>query len=140
MTPTEGVCLSVNGNDNPLIVSASGEPWQVIEGIEFRSVTITAIKPEGKECLDKGHAVIYRGPFSFVQDDDGHDYIRGERMAVCERTFRMLTEGPYQDDFIGIQPTKEMKAVPWCAPAGTRRPAAETKGAVHINRNTSSCC
>ena len=49
-------------------------PWQVVEGIEFRPVTITAVKPENEPCLDKGHAVIYRGPFSEVYDDEGHVY------------------------------------------------------------------
>lgn len=118
----------------------SGDPWQVIEGIEFRSVTITAYKGEGTECLDKGHAVIYRGPFSYVRDDDGHEYPRGQRMAVCERTFRMLTEGPYKDEFIGITPAIEREPVPWCAPSGTTRPAAETKGGSYVADNSGSCC
>lgn len=29
-------------------------PWQVVEGIEFRSVTLTTVKPEGSECMDRG--------------------------------------------------------------------------------------
>ena len=115
----------------------SADPWQVVEGIEFRSVTLIATKPLGKECWDKGHAVIYRGPFSFVKDDDGHEFPRGERMAVCERTFRFLTEGPYKDDFIGIAPAQEKPPVAWCAPAGTHRPASETKGGEHVS---ASCC
>ena len=118
----------------------SEDPWQVVDGIEFRSATITAVKPEGTECMDKGHAVIYRGPFSYVKDDDGHEFPRGERMAVCERTYRMLMEGPYRDVFIGIKPAVEQEAVPWCAPAGTKRPASETKGALHSNRSDGSAC
>lgn len=109
----------------------SAEPWQIVDGIEFRAVTLTAIKPENAECLDRGHAVIYRGPFSYVRDDDGHEFPRGERMAVCERTFRLLTEGPYREDFIGIAPAAQREAVAWCAPPGTRRPVAETKGGEH---------
>ncbi len=119
----------------------SAEPWRTVDGIEFRAVTLTAVKPEGDECLDRGHAVIYRGPYSFVRDDDGHEFPRGERMAVCERTFRMLTEGPYRDDFIGIAPAQEREAIHWCAPPGTRRSAAETRGAAHSNSDPgSSCC
>lgn len=119
----------------------SAEPWQVIEDIEFRSLTLTAVKAEGTECLDRGHAVIYRGPFSFVKDDDGHEFPRGERMAVCERTFRFLTEGPYADHFIGIVPAQERTPVAWCAPHGTRRPASETKGGQHVHGESSgSCC
>ena len=117
------------------------QPWQVVHGIEFRSVTVTAIKGSGDECLDKGHAVIYKGPFKTVYDDEGHEYHRGARMAVCERTFRYLTEGPQQGDFIGILPAEEQKAVTWCAPSGTRRPANESKGGIHKQGSeTSSCC
>lgn len=121
----------------------SAEPWKVVGGIEFRAVTLTAVKGEAAPCLDYGHAVIYRGPYAEVRDDEGHVFPRGERMAVCERTFRFLTEGPLKDDFVGIAP-----AVPrdppatWCLPAGTRRPAAETKGAVHAGGGCAagSCC
>ncbi|MEE9574856.1 MAG: methyltransferase domain-containing protein [Gammaproteobacteria bacterium] len=117
------------------------EPWQVVEGIEFRSVTVTAVKGSGEECLDKGQAVIYRGPFKTVFDDEGHEFPRGARMAVCERTFRYLTEGPHKNDFIGITPAREQEAVTWCAPAGTRRSASESKGGVHKQEsNQSSCC
>ena len=117
------------------------EPWQVVEGIEFRSVTVTAVKGSGEECLDKGQAVIYRGPFKTVFDDEGHEFPRGARMAVCERTFRYLTEGPHKKDFIGITPAREQDAVTWCAPAGTKRPASETKGGLHKQAGKkTSCC
>ena len=118
----------------------SNEPWQTVEDIEFRSVTITAIKGEEIECIDKGHAVIYRGPFSYCRDDDGHEYPRGERMAVCERTYDMLMAEPYKDNFIGIPSGTEKEGVPWCAPAGTRRPASESKGASHTGEASSPCC
>ena len=118
----------------------SSGPWRVVEGIEFRSVTLTAVKPEGRECIDKGYAVIYRGPYSHIKDDDGHEFPRGERMAVCERTFRFCTEGPYRDDFIGIKPAVEREPVNWCAPPNTRRPAAETKGGTHTSKTPKSCC
>lgn len=120
----------------------SPEPWQVIEGIEFRSVTLTAVKGASAPCLDYGHAVIYRGPYAEVKDDEGHVFPRGERMAVCERSYRLLTEGPYRDHFIGIAPAVMTEPVPWCAPNGTRRPAAETKGGRHTaeSRASGSCC
>lgn len=111
------------------------EPWRVVEGIEFRPVTVTAVKPEKTQCLDYGHAVIYKGPFEKVYDDEGHVYCRGQRMAVCERTFRLLTEGPYREDFIGIAPAELREAKPWCAPPGTLRSPAETKSG-----NPSCCC
>ena len=116
-----------------------GEPWQTVEGIEFRSVTITAIKQQDEPCLDKGHAVIYRGPFSEVYDDEGHVYLRGQRMAVCERSYRLLTSETYNSQFIGIAPAQEHKPNPWCCQPGTLRPASESKGSSH-KTDTSSCC
>ncbi len=46
----------------------AAEPWKVIEGIEFRSVTLTAMRSAGTPCLDVGQAVIYRGPYVSVKD------------------------------------------------------------------------
>lgn len=117
-------------------------PWQVVDNIEFRSVTLTAIKGEQIPCLDIGQAVIYRGPYDQVVDDEGHIFPRGERMAVCERTYRFLTTGPLKDDFIGINPPQPQAAVAWCAPTGTTRPASVTKGGSHNANccNSNSCC
>lgn len=116
------------------------KPWQTVEGIEFRSVTITGFKGISSECLDLGHAVIYRGPFAKVHDDDGHYYPRGERIAVCERTYAMLLER-YGEDFIGISPVSPSQPKTWCAPAGTKRPPSESKGSQHSqNLPGSNCC
>lgn len=112
------------------------EPWRVIEGIEFRAVTLVAFKSYGRECLDRGHAVIYRGPYAEVRDEEGHIFPRGQRIAVCERTFRTLTEGPYRKHFIGIEPRVLADPIAWCAPPGTIRPASETKG----GRQIAECC
>lgn len=116
------------------------KPWRVIEGIEFRAVTVTAVKPRGGECLDYGHAVIYKGPYAKVYDEEGHVYCRGQRMAVCERTFRFLTEGPFKDDFIGIAPAELGAGKPWCAPPGTLRPPAKTKGGTSCGGSSERCC
>lgn len=117
------------------------EPWQVVEGIEYRTVTITAVKPEATESLDFGHAVIYRGPFKEVFDDEGHVYPRGQRIAVCERSFKLLTDGSYGDQFIGVSPAVKSEPKTWCQPAGTLRSPAETKGGLHQGKAAqSSCC
>ena len=118
----------------------SAEPWQVVAGIEFRSVTLTAVKPSPEPCMDIGQAVIYRGPYASVTDDEGHVFPRGERMAVCERTHRFLTSGPCATDFIGITPVQPGAPRAWCAPAGTRRSAAETRGGRHDGDEGGSCC
>jgi arsenite methyltransferase len=54
--------------------------------------------------------VIYKGPWKSVQDDDGHTLLRGDRMAVCDKTFKLYTDptGPYRDDMIAIAPYSEV--------------------------------
>ncbi len=115
-------------------------PWRVVEGIEFRSVTLTAVKPSAEPCLDKGHAVIYRGPYASVFDDEGHVYYRGERMAVCERTYQLITDGPYRADFIGLPPAQVIEPLLWCAPSGTRRGIRENKGVELKQCGSIGCC
>jgi len=80
------------------------EPWRVVEGIEFRSMTVVAFKGKQGPCLERNQAVVYRGPFRRVEDDDGHDFPRGERIAVCDKTFRLLGREPYAGMFLPIEP------------------------------------
>ncbi|MCY7405975.1 MAG: methyltransferase, partial [Alkalinema sp. CAN_BIN05] len=88
------------------ILMRQEEPWQVIDGVEFRSLTVRAYKGKQGECLEHHQAVIYKGPWKSVQDDDGHTLVRGARMAVCAKTFGLYTDpnGPYGDAVIGIEP------------------------------------
>lgn len=79
-------------------------PWQVVEGIEFRSVTVVAYKGKEGPCRDGNHAILYPGPWSEVRDDDGHVYRRGERTAVCAKTYRLMTSAPYADQIVPLPP------------------------------------
>ena len=101
-------------------------PWQVVEGIEFRSVTLMAIKPSTKENRECGQAVIYKGPYSEVRDDAGNVFPRGARIAVSDRTFDLLVEGPMKDDFIGINPILSPAAKAFTAAAGSLRSVSAT--------------
>jgi arsenite methyltransferase len=106
-------------------------PWKTIRGIQFRSVTVTAHKGKQGPCWERRQAVIYRGPWRKVEDDDGHTLLRGERMAVCDKTYRILTSEPYASEVIPVPPLREVpleKAKPFaCAKTSLRAPA-ETKG------------
>ena len=68
----------------------SSKPYQTVEGIEFRAITVTAYKGKEGPCIERNQAVIYRGPWKQVVDDDGHTLERGARMAVCDKTFQTL--------------------------------------------------
>ena len=62
------------------ILKRDAQPWRTVQGIEFRSVTIEAFKGKQGECLERNQAVIYRGPFKEVLDDDNHRMERGKRL------------------------------------------------------------
>jgi ubiquinone/menaquinone biosynthesis C-methylase UbiE len=80
------------------ILERQAEPWRVVEGIEFRSLTLRAHKLALPESADDGPdvaAVTYRGPWKSVQDDAGRTYHRGLRTAVGPATARTLRRPPY---------------------------------------------
>lgn len=79
-------------------------PWHVVEGIEYRSVTVVAFKGKQGPCNEGNHAILYPGPWSEIRDDDGHVFRRGERTAVCAKTYRLLTSEPYAAHVIGLPP------------------------------------
>ena len=77
------------------VVKRESDPWQTVEGIEFRSVTVVAYKGTQGPCLERNQAVVYKGPFKQVIDDDGLVYERGQKMGVCDKTFNTLKQQPY---------------------------------------------
>jgi len=122
-----------------------GEPFALVEGIEFRSVTIIAMKGKQGVCLEAGQAVLYKGPWKQVIDDDGHTLERGVRTAVCAKTYRILTGEPYAGQTIGIEPSvaiPEAERVVFDCDRNEPRHPRETKGAEYkLNRPASdSCC
>lgn len=70
------------------------KPWQVIDGITFRSATLVATKPLATE----GGEVMYLGPHASVVTDDGELYERGIRYTVdAEQKAHVLASGDFID-------------------------------------------
>lgn len=90
------------------IVKRDEKPWRVVEGIEFRAVTITAYKGKQGACFERNQAVIYKGPWKKVLDDDGHALERGQRVAVCDKTFQIYSKEPYASQMILVEPIKNI--------------------------------
>ena len=108
-------------------------PWQVVEGIEYRSVTVVAYKGKQGPCREGNHAVMYPGPWSEVRDDDGHVFRRGERTAVCAKTYRLLTAAPYAAQVIGLPPYAPIaddEQAPYACDGHRLRHPNETKNGV----------
>ena len=126
------------------ILKRDQEPWQTVEGIEFRSVTIEAFKGKQGPCVERNQAVVYRGPFKEVLDDDHHRMERGGRYAVCDKTYNLYRKAPYKDFFEFIEPLAEVpvaEAKPFDCSRTARRHPKETKGQdYNVTTGASSCC
>ena len=129
------------------ILNREESPWQVIDGVEFRSMTVRAYKGKEGVCLERKQSVVYKGPWKQVQDDDGHVFCRGERMAVCDKTYQIMTSccSPYAQDIIGIKPYENIpieEATEFNCKTKAIRHARETKGSEYNLTETSSndCC
>ncbi|HWZ45589.1 MAG TPA: methyltransferase domain-containing protein [Candidatus Saccharimonadales bacterium] len=114
------------------ILERQRDPWRIVEGIEFRSVTVVAYKGKEGPCWDHKQAVIYKGPFKQVVDDDGHVLRRGLRVAVCEKTLGIYSREPYASHFELVEPfvkppQDELRPFP-CTQGMLLRDPRETKG------------
>ncbi|MGI8967181.1 MAG: methyltransferase domain-containing protein, partial [Limisphaerales bacterium] len=113
------------------ILKRDEAPWQTVEGIEFRSVTIQACKGKQGACFERNQAVIYLGPFKEILDDDGHRMERGKRYAICDKTFQLYRKSPYREFFAFVEPLNEIpleQAKPFDCSRTSLRHAKETKG------------
>ena len=108
------------------ILKRDEKPWQTIEGVEFRAVTVEAYKGKEGPCLERCQAVIYKGPWRSVTDDDGHTLSRGQRMAVCDKTFDIYKSEPYRQDIEPVEPYEDVRlseAAPFnCRKEAVRHP------------------
>ncbi len=126
------------------ILKRDAQSWRTVKGIEFRSVTVEAFKGKQGQCFERNQAVIYRGPFKEVLDDDGHRMERGLRYAVCDKTYNLYKKAPYAAFFEFIDPLTDIplaQAKPFdCSRTSPRHPK-ETKGQ-HYQATTeaSQCC
>jgi len=133
------------------VLKRAVQPWRTVQGIEFRSVTIEAFKGKQGECFERNQAVIYRGPFKEVLDDDNHRMERGKRYAVCDKTYNLYKKAPYREFFEFVDPLVDVPladAKPFdCSRTALRHPK-ETKGqdydvtteAKSKCRDGGSCC
>ena len=126
------------------ILKRDEQPWRTVGGIEFRSVTVEAWKGKQGPCFERNQAVVYKGPFKAVLDDDDHHITRGERHAVCDKTFQLYKKAPYREHFEFIEPLTPVpadEALPFdCDRASVRHPR-ESKGQEYDATSAeASCC
>ncbi|MCC9599652.1 methyltransferase domain-containing protein [Stieleria sp. JC731] len=94
------------------------EPWQTVQGIEFRSVTVIAYKLASDESDSQRDGqqteLVYRGPYASIEDDAGNRFVRGERTEVSRETLEAMQGEPYANDFITKSPgfTSDVESQP----------------------------
>lgn len=98
-------------------------PWRVINGITFRSVTLTATRPVIADATNAYCELVYRGPFDTVIDETGQTYRRGERIAVTPERHRVLTGPAYAGAFIDLS-----------------QDTAESAGCCSAETDSGDCC
>src|SRR5213593_544376 len=126
------------------ILKRDVNPWRTVQGIEFRSVTVEAFKGKQGQCFERNQAVIYRGPFKEVLDDDNHRMERGRRYAVCDHIYNLYKKAPYRDFFEFVDPIVDVPladAKPFDCSRELRHPK-ETKGRDYdaTTEANSKCC
>lgn len=140
------------------ILERQEKPWHVLDGIEFRSMTVRAWKNAQSDGLDRGQCVVYRGPWACVIDESGRAFMRGERSAVGDAVYADLVraDGAHAGSFVGIEPYSAVEdPQPFVrtdlapapvdsdgASASMRRSPRATKGADYRASNDapSDCC
>jgi len=102
------------------------EPWRVIDGVVFRSVTVEAFKGVSDDSEEAAVCeAIYQGPFKAIQDEDGQIWERGDRSKIGKAAFERLKASPYGDSFtfLGI--------------GGSDSPQIQYQA---VSANSSTCC
>ena len=110
--------------ENTLAVDRIGEA-------DVRICMVEAHKGKQGPCMELGQAVMYRGPWREVRDDDGHVYRRGERVAVCAKTYDLLMREPYDGALMGLRSVGEpllSEAAPFDCNTPALRSPRVTKG------------
>ena len=119
-------------------------PWRTVHGIEFRSVTVVAYKGKQGPCIERNQAVIYNGPWKRVIDDDGHMLERGQRMAVCDKTFAIYQREPYASQIVPVRPIAEIpleNGREFDCRRNAKRSPRESKGlAYDATTDAADCC
>lgn len=89
----EGVRIEIRNDD----------PAKIVGGVEFRAVTVTAVKPFRASTDEKpSHGVIYRGPWFEVVDENGVRLRRGEVSQVSTQLAAKFKAEVYDHELVII--------------------------------------
>jgi len=127
----EGLKIEVRNDD----------PAKAVEGIVFRSVTVTAVKPRRPASSAGDFQIMYRGPWAEVVDEHGVRLRKGELTVVSAESAAKFTAETYQADLFSLDGQPPFGASSCCTPA-TSQPAACCSPATGESgaSGSGSCC
>lgn len=71
-------------------------------GVEMRELLLSASKREEAAADEASRAVLYKGPFRSITDDDGVVFPRGEHVFVAPATFELLRRSSLAEHFVFV--------------------------------------
>ena len=118
------------------------DPAKTVDGLVFRSVTITAVKPpRAARGTSANRELMYRGPWREVVDESGLRLRRGEVAVVSAETAARLSGEETQADIIDIDTAASAVEAACCPPARTSGSSGgEQPKAVTPAASANSCC
>lgn len=94
-----------------------------VEGVHFRSVTVTAVKPHRETGCSVAEThprqILYRGPWSVVTDERGNSFHRGELVNVSPAAWSSLSNDAYERDLFFVSEAGDERTTQAdCRPTG----------------------
>ena len=79
--------------------------WKSVENMDFYSISVRGYKFEKTaSCVFIGQRAVYKGPYKYIIDEEGHVFPRNQAVEVCTDTAEKLRGAPYTGAFTIIEP------------------------------------
>jgi len=90
--------------------------WKSVENMDFYSISVRGYK-FGKTagCVFIGQRAVYKGPYKYIIDEEGHVFPRNQTIEVCTDTAEKLRGAPYTGAFTIIEPGDNASASYSCS-------------------------
>ena len=79
--------------------------WKNVENLDFYSISVRGYKFEKTAgCVFIGQQAIYKGPYKYIIDEEGHVFPRNQAVEICTDTAEKLQADPYTGAFTIVEP------------------------------------
>jgi arsenite methyltransferase len=121
--------LESAGFEGIRIESRNEAPAKVVDGVEIRSVTVTAVKPYTASSAGTGERdVLYRGPWLEVMDENGIRLRRGEVTQVVGTLVAKYKTETFDKELFILDSNAPQAESSCCAPTESTNPGSACCG------------